>query len=228
MSRFAIIPAKSRSTRLPGKNMLELDGIPMVKRVVNTVLSSELFDEVWVSTDSEEIKKLCEEAGANVIIRPSELCEDRSTVNNVCVHWLNNLKCMPDFFCCVYATAVFLKEEDLEKAWNLVSADIDSVMGVSSYNYPPVQAMSPDENGYLRMLLPEYEKVQSQFHPDCSVSNGSQYWARTVEYLKAESFYLDRMIGYLTDDNNILDINTKEDFILAEKRIEILKNSMVG
>jgi CMP-N-acetylneuraminic acid synthetase len=58
MSTFAIIPAKGRSTRLPGEDIKNLAGVPLVERTVNTLLASQQFDQVWVSTDSMDIADL--------------------------------------------------------------------------------------------------------------------------------------------------------------------------
>ena len=218
MSCFAIIPAKSRSTRLPGKNMLPLAGVPMVQRVLETVLSTGIFDEVWVSTDCIEIANICEKSGAKVLFRPEELAQDLSTLNEVCFHWLSSLEQKPDIFCCTFATSVFLTADDYISAKQQLIESCDGVMGVSKYNYPPVQAMEVNAEGHLAMLMPKYEKVQSQNFPDCYVSNGSQYWLRTHAYEKEQTFYLNNLNPYVTDETHILDINTKIDFEMAVNR----------
>lgn len=218
MKPVAIIPAKSKSTRLPSKNILEIAGKPMILHTINSLKKSGIFSAIWVSTDSQEIADICAEAGAKTHIRPLDLAEDRSTVNEVCFDWLNSLKSCPNVFCCVYATSIFLTPQDFIDAFSLLSNDVDGVMGVSQYNYPPVQALTPNNSGFLSMLMPEYEKVQSQFFPECYVSNGSQYWVRTEAYQKEKSFYLSRLKPFVTREDHILDINTKEDFEIAIER----------
>lgn len=212
MSSYAIVPAKSRSTRLPGKNIKKIAGIPMVCRVVNTLIESALFDEVWVSTDCEDIGDVIEESGAKVLLRPESLATDRSTVNDVCLHWLDQLSKRPNIFCCTYPTSIFLTPDDYRDAYSLFDGDAYGVMGVSEYNYPPVQALSKDQAGYMKMLVPEYHKVQSQFFPECYVSNGSQYWAITDRYLEERTFYLSKLKPYVTNEEHILDINYPEDY----------------
>ena len=91
-------------------------------------------------------------------------------------------------------------------------------MGVSEYNYPPVQALTFNDDRHLTLLMPEYEKVQSQFHPECFVSNGSQYWVKTSAYLNEQTFYLNKLVPYVTDESHILDINTQQDYELAIAR----------
>lgn len=218
MTRFAFIPAKSRSTRLPNKNMLPLAGIPMLIRVIQTLKQTELFDEIWVSTESEETQQACLKEGAYIHQRPAELAQDRSTINDVCLHWLNQLTHKPDEFCCTYSTAVFLTKQDYIQAYSHLTQEHDGVMGVSEYNYPPVQALTFNDDRHLTLLMPEYEKVQSQYHPECFVSNGSQYWVKTPAYLNEQTFYLNKLVPYVTDETHILDINTQQDYEKAIAR----------
>lgn len=222
MKCFAIVPAKSRSTRLPGKNIKELAGIPMVVRVIDNLKKSKLFDQIWVSTDCEDIASICEKAGSKVLIRPKKFAQDTSTLNDVCLHWLDSLDNKPDYFCCTYATSVFLTSQDYRNAYSLITDSVDGVMGVSQFNYPPVQAMIENENGHLSMLMPDYERVQSQFYPKCLVSNGSQYWVKTKPYLIEKTFYLEKLVPFETDEYKILDINTEYDFIESKKRAAAL------
>ena len=222
MKKFALIPAKSRSTRLPGKNIKEIGGVPMVVRVIKNLKDSELFDEIWVSTDGEDIARICLEEGAKIHNRPNNLAEDRSTINDVCVHWLNSLPEKPDVFCCAYATSVFLKPSDYQNAFKKLKPPFLGVMGVSEFNYPPVQAMAIDDIGNLEMLMPEYKSIQSQFYPECFVSNGSQYWLETKAYLVQKTFYVDNLAAYVTNEDRVLDINTQSDFNKAIDRAKEL------
>lgn len=222
MTTFAIIPAKARSTRLPNKNIKEIFGLPMIVHVINNLKGSGLFDEIWVSTDGNNIKEVCERESVNVLFRPDNLATDRSTVNQVCQHWLESLDIQPDTFCCAYATSIFLDSSDYKGAHDLLEDGVEGVMGVSRYNYPPVQAMTEKGDGNLEMLMPEYEKVQSQFYPDCYVSNGSQYWLKTSDYIQQKTFYLNKVKGYVTDERRILDINTQADFDEAMSRSKMM------
>lgn len=222
MSCFAIIPAKSRSTRLPGKNMLTIAGKPMLFHIIDNLTASGVFDQIWVSTDSEETANKCKNYDVSIHLRHPSLAQDRSTVNEVCLDWLENLTEKPDEFCCTYATSIFLTPQDYQSAKACLLPRFDGVMGVSEYNYPPVQALKLNDSGQLNMLMPEFETVQSQFHPSCYVSNGSQYWARTTAYLKQKTFYLESLAPYVTDESHILDINNPVDLEEAKHRAKEL------
>jgi len=74
---IAIIPARSGSKRIPGKNIKEFCGKPMIAYAINVAKKSELFDHIVVSTDDKEIANLAYEWGAETpFLRPFELAND--------------------------------------------------------------------------------------------------------------------------------------------------------
>jgi N-acylneuraminate cytidylyltransferase len=197
----------------------------MLTYPVRSAIDSNLFDHVIVSTEDDEIAGAAEDAGATVIKRPEELASDRSRVVQVCKHVLDqfhNKGGGPQFFCCIYATAIFIKSEDIIKSFELFSRspEPDFVMGVSEFNLQPVQALE-EHNGFLKAKWPEYVGVQSQFHPNLVASNGTLYWARTGVFLKTQSFYGKKLLGYKIPKFRTVDLDSEEDLkfarILAEK-----------
>ncbi|MEJ2452193.1 MAG: hypothetical protein P8047_16280 [Gammaproteobacteria bacterium] len=89
----------------------------------------------------------------------------------------------------------------------------DYVMGVSAYNYHPVQALKK-ERDYLTYMWPEYLGKQSQEYPELLVSNGTLYWANTNIFLKDKTFYGRRLKGY---ESYSIDIDTVEDYTEAQR-----------
>lgn len=212
MSTVALIPARGSSKRLPRKNILELGGLPMLAYPIRAARESGLFDRILVSTEDAEIAEVARRHGAEVIQRPPEIAQDRSTVVQVCLHALERL---PDVerLCCLYATAVLLRPESIVAAHALLDAPpaADFVMGVSEYEHPPVQALKADEQGYLSYMWPEWRGVQSQSHPHLVVSNGSLYWARAGALKSEQTFYGSRLKGYVVPEQEVADIDTPED-----------------
>ena len=77
----AIIPARGGSKRLPGKNIKNFFSKPIISYSIEAALSSKLFDQVVVTTDSEEIAEVAREYGATVpFMRPPELSDDSRPV----------------------------------------------------------------------------------------------------------------------------------------------------
>ncbi len=69
----AVIPAKRESTRLPDKNLMQIAGVPLVVHAIRYAQRAVRIDQIFVSTDSDEIAGLAEQNGANVIRRTQEL-----------------------------------------------------------------------------------------------------------------------------------------------------------
>lgn len=87
---IAVIPAQSKSTRLPGKNMKEMLGKPMIDYTIEYAQGCRLIDEIYVSTDSAEIAEHARRKGVKVVNRPLELCGDVGIVE-VLRHCINNI-----------------------------------------------------------------------------------------------------------------------------------------
>lgn len=216
---IAIIPARGGSKRLPRKNILPINGKPMISYPIFAAIKSELFDEVIVSTEDKEISSIAESFGATVSKRPESLAQDRSTVVQVCEELLENDEYKSvENFCCIYATAIFIISEDIISSYKFISTkdQADYVMGVSGYNYHPVQALKKVD-GYLQNMWPEYNKTQSQLFPELVVSNGTLYWAKRAAFLKDKTFYGERLVGFQLDSDGTVDIDTPEDYENAKK-----------
>jgi len=195
----------------------------MIAYPIQAALNSGLFDEVIVSTEDQEIAKIAEAFGATIHHRPESLASDRTTVVEVCTDVLELDKYeLVENFCCIYATAIFITSEDMINSSRKIieKSTVDYVMGVSEYNYHPVQALK-EVDGYLQSMWIEYSGKQSQFYPHLVVSNGTLYWAKSDAFLRDKTFYGERLMGYQLKGNH--DIDTAEDYeiakILAKSRL---------
>lgn len=209
----------------------------MLAYPIKNALESRLFDRVIVSTEDKEIREVASESGAEVMHRPESLAGDRSRVVQVCKHVLDVLKeqgTCPEFFCCIYATAILITSQDLKDSFQLFYEEPipDVVMGVTEFNLPPVQALE-GKDGFLTPKWPEYLSLQSQFHPHLVASNGTLYWARTSSFEQNPSFYCQKLKGYTIPRIRAIDLDTPEDLefalIVAEKtlskRTQLISNS---
>ncbi len=192
----------------------------MLARPIMAARATELFDHIYVSTEDAEIAEIAKQYGAEVIERPPQIAEDRSTVVQVCLHALASHPEI-DLICCIYATAVLLEPETITAAHKLLigESEADFVMGVSEYEHPPVQALKADDNGYLSYMWPEWRGIQSQFHPYLVVSNGTFYWSRRQALLEEKTFYGRRLLGSTVPYEQVSDIDTSEDLIRVISRL---------
>ena len=81
MNKIAcFIPIKSNSSRVPSKNFRLLNGKPLYRHALDTVIKSNVFNDVFVDTDSEDVKKYCIENAINIIDRDPKLSKDDANV----------------------------------------------------------------------------------------------------------------------------------------------------
>lgn len=87
---LGLIPARGGSKGVPKKNIKIIHGKPLIVWSIEKGLRSKLIDKLVVSTDSEEIAQIAKEAGAEVLMRPSELATDTASTQDVMVHTLQH------------------------------------------------------------------------------------------------------------------------------------------
>lgn len=220
MNHIAIIPARGGSKRLPRKNIMEFNGRPMLHYSVAAAKESGLFKDVIVSTEDEQIAACAGAAGAEVMLRPAELAGDTATVNQVLLATLDQLESSGrkyEHLCCLFATAPLRTADDIREGHALLDPPrVNTVIAVSTYPLPPFQALVRDENGYLKLNWPEVGQIQSQKLPTLLVDNGSTYWATTEAYRREKTFYGATMVGYQMPFRRSIDIDTQDDFDLAQ------------
>ena len=107
-----LIPARGGSKRIPNKNIVQVNGHPLISYVIKTCL--ELTDEVYVSTDSEEIEEVARKYGAKTIKRPVELSTDHCPAGPVVEHFLEVVEGV-DTFAFVQPTSPLITSDQIKK-----------------------------------------------------------------------------------------------------------------
>jgi len=121
--KIAVIPARGGSKRIPRKNIKMFDGIPMIGYAIKVAVASNLFDQVIVSTDDDEIARVAKSYGALVPFkRPVELSDDQTVTVPVighAVNWSIQQGKSIEAACCIYPCVPFLTAEDLIGAYQI-------------------------------------------------------------------------------------------------------------
>lgn len=131
MRIVTIIPARKNSKGIPDKNIKEFCGEPLISHTIKQAISSSLCGEVYVSTDSDEIKAISEEYGANVIIRPESLATDIATSESVLIHSIHSIEGNIDIVVFLQCTSPLRRENDLDSAINkFIDGQYDSLFSV--------------------------------------------------------------------------------------------------
>ena len=120
---LAIIPARSGSKRIKNKNIKLFFGVPIIKYSIDAALSTKLFKEIIVSTDSKKIGKIAIKHGASVpFFRDNNLADDFTPIKNVLIHTLKRIEknILPDYFCLIYATAPLIDKKDIVRSLHIL------------------------------------------------------------------------------------------------------------
>ncbi|MBQ4036859.1 MAG: pseudaminic acid cytidylyltransferase [Clostridia bacterium] len=234
MKRLAIIPARSGSKRLPGKNIKEFCGKPMLSYGITAALESGLFDTVMVSTDSETIAEIARKYGAEVpFLRSAEAASDTAVDYDVQREVIGEYKKRGmefDQMAYIYPCAPFIQPKHVKAAMEkLEKTGAILVSAVTAFSFPPLRSYYIDENDRICLRFPEYYSCRSQdlqtLYHDCGMmyaydlhrlfvegETRQEHWARVF----AES------APVIIPEEECQDIDTLSDWIVAEQKYRML------
>jgi CMP-N,N'-diacetyllegionaminic acid synthase len=225
----ALIPARGGSKRLPGKNIRLLAGKPLIVHSIEQALASEYIDEVYITSDSDEILKIGERFGAKIIKRQAELASDTSTSLSVMKHAVNYVETVSreiDVIVLLQPTTPLRKVETINKGIKkMIDADADSAIGVSKRHLAP-NWIFKREGDYIKFLLPNYfEAIRSQDQPETYEITGGFYAYKKKKLMGAEKYALgEKIVPVVMDKDEIADIDDLKDFDLAEAKLKLRKS----
>ena len=217
--KLAVIPARGGSKRIPGKNIREFAGKPMIAHPIDCALASGLFDRVIVSTDDAAIADVARAHGAEVpFLRPAELADDFTGTGAVLRHAVEALQVeTAEAVCCIYATAPFLRAADLQAGWErLRDGGWSFVFAATEFRAPVQRAFRQVAGGGLEMLFPEQFDTRSQDLPEVLHDAGQFYWGRPRAWLDGKRVFGKDSTVVRLPRWRVQDIDSDEDWRLAE------------
>ncbi|MBW8015825.1 MAG: pseudaminic acid cytidylyltransferase [Planctomycetes bacterium] len=224
----AIIPARGGSKRLPGKNIKDFAGKPIINYSIEAAIESDLFTRIIVSTDSEEIADIAIRAGAEVpFIRPEALSDDHTPTAPVLEHainWLNGHGEKVNNCCCIYAAAPFVTSKSIEAGFSLLSqSEASSVFTVTTFESCIFRGLSVSDDGRLKMLWPENELKRTQDFAEVYHDAGQLYWLDSKKFLESKKLFSEYALPLILPRHLVQDIDTPEDWETAEFIFEACK-----
>lgn len=219
--RLAVIPARGGSKRIPRKNIKLFYGKPMIAWSIEAALQSGCFDQVIVSTDDAEIAEVARQHGATVpFMRPAELSDDHTGTIPVIRHaveWFNAQGLAVEQVCCLYATAPFVRVEDIQRGLKTLSeTGCDYAFSVTSYPFPIQRAIYITEQGRVEMFNPKHFNTRSQDLEEAYHDAGQFYWGRASAWLQGKMIFSPDSAPVLLPRHRVQDIDTPEDWLRAE------------
>ena len=223
----AIIPARGGSKRIPRKNIKMFCGRSIIVYSIQAALESELFDEVMVSTDDEEIASVARQHGASVpFMRSAETSGDYATTADVLLEVLGAYSKFGktfDYVCCIYPTAPFVDADKLGRAMEmLLASDADSLVPIVAFSYPPLRGLTVN-NGKLVMKWPEYSNMRSQDIQQLYHDSGQFYIIRTAALISEETLFAKNTVPLILSELEVQDIDSEADWKLAEMKYRLMQ-----
>jgi CMP-N,N'-diacetyllegionaminic acid synthase len=220
---LCFIPARGGSKRIPRKNLLPLAGKPLLAYTIEAALQAQVFEDVVVSSDDQEILNLAASLGAFPDRRPEVLCGDMIRFVQVVEEYLLRPGMRERYrnIASMLPTCPFRTAEDVRNAFELFARqDGDRVlMAVTGYDFPPQLALELAEDGVtLAMREPETygrttrsQSIRKAYHP-----NGAIYIATVEGFLRERTFFAEPLLGYVMPPERSFDIDYPYQFKIAE------------
>ncbi len=230
MTRIAIIPARGGSKRIPRKNIKEFCGKPILAYSIEAALKTKLFDEVMVSTDDAEIAEIAKKYGATVpFLRSDETSNDFAILKDVLNEVLSEYQKIGKAFdevCCILPTAPLIESNDILQSHDiLIKESCVSVIPVVKYSYTIFRSLKI-ENGKLVMNWPENYSKRSQDLPEAYHDAGLFYWYNKKYFEEENPGFGENACPYILDEEKVQDIDTVDDWKMAEIKYKILKENI--
>ena len=228
--KIAVIPARGGSKRIPRKNIRPFGGKPMIAWSIEAALQSGCFDQVIVSTDDTEIAEVARTYGAAVpFMRPAELSDDHTGTIPVIRHaieWFKQQGAVPGKVCCIYATAPFVRGENIQKGLDILdSTGSDYAFSVTSYAFPIQRALRLTAAGRVEMFHPEHFNTRSQDLEEGYHDAGQFYWGRSSAWLAGKPIFSPDAAPVMLPRHRVQDIDTPEDWERAEWMFKAMREA---
>ncbi len=221
---LAFIPARAGSKGISDKNIIDVNGKPLIAYSIEAAKKSKYIDEVLVSTDGEKIAAVAKEFGANVpFLRPKELASDTSKTIDAVLHAIEYMRAQDDvydIFVLLQPTQPLRTVEDVDGA---IEAFFDhhmrSLVAVSEVDENPILTRTIQEDGTLKKMLDVSSTCRRQDMPKFYKVNGAIY-INMISEISAETSFNDNEIPYIMAQDKAIDIDEEKDIVLARYYLE--------
>ncbi len=224
---FVIIPARSGSKGIVDKNIKLLGGKPLLQWTVDAIAAAELDHAMTVlSTDSAEYANLGRHLGVQTpFLRPAECAGDGASALQVVQHalqWFQNVYgYLPELTLWLQPTSPFRPPALIRQALAMLAQqDADAVIGCKEIQRD-LTSLFRLENGYLSALDKQQttQTTRQQIQP-LLTPNGALYLCKSAYLLAQGSFYPVKTLPLRMNAVQSLDIDTEEDWVMAEAFIQ--------
>ena len=217
MNTLGLIPARAGSKGLYKKNIKDFCGKPLIHWTIKAAIESSSINRVIVSTESEEIKKISLNSGAEVpFLRPSHLAKDDSLSIDVTLDLINNLKDIDEVIL-LQPTSPLRTTADIDASYKFRKEKKgDSLVSYCKSNKHPSSYFKINKEGFLEPYISFSPNKRRQEYEETFLVNGAIYIASTKFLKENRSFISSETIGFKMPLERSIDIDDLSDWIIAE------------
>ncbi len=221
---LAVVTARGGSKGLPHKNILELNGKPLIAHTLDKMRDSKYLDGCFVSTDSKEIADVCEKHGFSVPeLRPDELATDTASSVDVLLYTIDLLEKKGekyDYLILLEPTSPLRKIDDIDNIIEIAvnNAEADGVISVGRVHLEhPSIVKKIGENGYIKPYVEGGQFFyQRQLEDAAYFPYGVGYLVKISRFKETKSIYMDKMLPYQIERWQNFEIDDIYDFKCIE------------
>lgn len=219
---LGVIPARGGSKGVPGKNIKELAGKPLIAYTIRAAIESEIFENVIVSTDSGEIAETAVKYGAKVpFLRPAELSGDNISSDDAILHGLAYYQKQGINYnevCKLQPTSPLRTSRHLRDAYRMFKErNADYLVSVCECEHSPLwSGIIGDDLRLDNFISDKVKRACRQDMPSFYRLNGAIYMGKVSSFCQNKSFLGKNSIAYIMGQEESVDIDSALDFMLAE------------
>ena len=217
MKKIAIIPARAGSKGLKDKNIIDIEGKPLLAYSIEAAIESNIFEQVIVSTDSKEYGEIARKFGAEVMYRGENLSNDNASTYLVIEDLLSKVSIKFDYFVLLQPTSPMRTSLHVKEAVELFEKNYNSfdfLVSVKEAEHARVLVNSIDEDCSLKNFDTDFSNYKRQAYKDYS-PNGAIFIGKNDVYLSQKHFFGANSIAYKMSRFDSIDIDDQIDYELA-------------
>ena len=228
MRVLAVIPGRSGSKGISGKNSKVFDGKPLISYAIESAIESKLITDIVVSSDGDEILEI---ARTYEIVhchkRSNQLATDSSPIEDTLIEIINQFDEMHEFVILLQPTSPLRTGKQIDEAIAQLSGspNFNSVISVIRMDdvHPARMYWMENEAQAMKPIIQELETARRQDIPPAFYRNGAIYVTRVPQFLETKSVMTGPSCGYEMSGQTWLNIDDKRDVIIAESLIKAWK-----
>jgi CMP-N,N'-diacetyllegionaminic acid synthase len=219
MQTLYLIPARGGSKGIPGKNIKEFDGKPLLYYSIDLARHFSEDKNICVSSDDAIIISTVQNYGLNVpFIRPSEFATDEASSYDVLLHAIQFYErkgIYYDRIVLLQPTSPLRSIQHIKESLEIYTPDLDMVVSVEEIYNPVYLCFDEDEKGYLKRVM-ENSFTKRQDIPKVYKYNGAIYIINVKSLKQATLSKFTKVKKYIMDEISSIDIDTPLEWEMAE------------